>query len=69
MIRNEGLSSVNVMDMLTGKIPGTIGETSVIAILIGAIILILLGVITFTDTGFLHHYICNLYAYLWRTEI
>ena len=32
MIRNEGLSSVNVMDMLTGKIPGTIGETSVIAI-------------------------------------
>jgi RnfABCDGE-type electron transport complex D subunit len=45
MIRNEGLSSVNVMDMLTGKIPGTIGETSVIAILIGAIILILLGVI------------------------
>lgn len=46
MIRNQGLSSVNVMDMLTGKIPGTIGETSVIAILIGAIILILLGVIT-----------------------
>jgi RnfABCDGE-type electron transport complex D subunit len=45
MIRNEGLSSVNVMDMLTGKIPGTIGETSVIAILIGAVILILLGVI------------------------
>ncbi len=40
-----GLSSVNLMDMLTGKIPGTIGETSVIAILIGAIILILLGVI------------------------
>ena len=45
MIRNEGLSSVNVMDMLTGKIPGTIGETSVIAILIGAIIMILFGVI------------------------
>lgn len=45
MIRNEGLSSVNVMDMLTGEIPGTIGETSVIAILIGAVILILLGVI------------------------
>jgi RnfABCDGE-type electron transport complex D subunit len=45
LIRNEGLSSVNVMNMLTGNIPGTIGETSVIAILIGAIILILLGVI------------------------
>ena len=46
MIRNDGISSVKVMDMLTGRIPGTIGETSVIAILIGAIILILLGVIT-----------------------
>ena len=45
MIRNEGLISVNIMDMLTGKIPGTIGETSVIAILIGAIFLILMGVI------------------------
>ena len=45
MIRNEGLSSVDIMDMLTGKIPGTIGETSVIAILIGAIFLILMGVI------------------------
>ena len=45
IIRNEGLSSVNIMDMLTGKIPGTIGETSVIAILIGAIFLILMGVI------------------------
>ena len=44
MIRNEGLSSVNVMDMLTGKIPGTIGETSVIAILIGAIYLITFAV-------------------------
>ena len=37
--------SVNVMDMFMGNIAGTIGETSVIAILIGAIILILLGVI------------------------
>ena len=45
MIRNEGLSSVNIMDMLTGKIPITIRETSVIAILIGAIFLILMGVI------------------------
>ena len=51
MIRNEGLSSVNVMDMLTGKIPGTIGETSVIAILVGAIILILLGVINLRIPG------------------
>lgn len=36
---------VNTMDMLIGRVPGTIGETSVIAILIGAIILILTGVI------------------------
>lgn len=37
--------SVNAWDMLTGFIPGTIGETSVIAIMIGAIILLLSGVI------------------------
>jgi len=37
--------SVNAWDMLTGFIPGTIGETSVIAIMIGAIILLLVGVI------------------------
>ncbi len=34
----------NVWDMFVGKIPGSIGETSVIAILIGAIILIYTGV-------------------------
>ena len=45
LIKNEGLSSVNVRDMLIGNTAGTIGETSVIAILIGAIIMILLGVI------------------------
>lgn len=37
--------SVNAWDMLTGFIPGTIGETSVIAIVIGAVILLLVGVI------------------------
>lgn len=45
LIRSEGLSAVNVMDMLLGKTAGTIGETSAIAILIGAILLILFGVI------------------------
>lgn len=45
LIRSEGLAAVNVMDMLLGKTAGTIGETSVIAILIGAILLILFGVI------------------------
>lgn len=37
--------TVNTMDMLIGRTAGTIGETSAIAILIGAIFLILMGVI------------------------
>lgn len=37
--------AVNAMDMLIGRTAGTIGETSTIAILIGAIFLILMGVI------------------------
>ena len=48
-IRNG--ETVNTMDMLIGKTAGTIGETSVIAILIGAIILILLGVIDLRIPG------------------
>lgn len=36
---------VNVFQMVIGKTAGTIGETSMIAILIGAVILLLLGVI------------------------
>lgn len=51
LIRNEGLQSVNVKDMLLGFTSGTIGETSVIAILIGAIILILAGVIDLKIPG------------------
>ena len=48
LIRENGgkiPASLNVRDMLYGNIAGTIGGTSVIAILIGAIILILLEVI------------------------
>ena len=37
--------TVNTLDMLIGRTAGTIGETSVIAILIGAIFLILMNVI------------------------
>jgi RnfABCDGE-type electron transport complex D subunit len=37
--------TVNTMNMLIGRTSGTIGETSAIAILIGAIFLILMGVI------------------------
>lgn len=40
--------SVDTMKMLIGTTAGTIGETSVIAILIGAIFLILMGVIDLT---------------------
>ncbi|MCF2681445.1 RnfABCDGE type electron transport complex subunit D [Faecalicatena contorta] len=43
--------AVNSMDMLIGTIPGTIGETSVIAIIIGAILLILLGIIDLRIPG------------------
>ncbi len=43
--------AVNSMDMLIGTIPGTIGETSVIAIIIGAIILILRGIIDLRIPG------------------
>ncbi len=41
----------NTMNMMLGTIPGTIGETSVIAIIAGAIFLILLGVIDLRIPG------------------
>ncbi len=43
--------SVNIMDMVIGKTAGTIGETSVIALVIGACILILLGIIDLRIPG------------------
>ncbi|MBP5733094.1 MAG: RnfABCDGE type electron transport complex subunit D, partial [Lachnospiraceae bacterium] len=43
--------SVNVMDMIIGKTTGTIGETSMIAIVIGACILLLFGVIDLRVPG------------------
>lgn len=43
--------AVNTLDMLIGRTGGTIGETSALCILIGAIILILLGVIDLTIPG------------------
>lgn len=42
---------VNVTDMIIGRTAGTIGETSVIALVIGACILILLGVIDLKIPG------------------
>ncbi|MBO5281661.1 MAG: RnfABCDGE type electron transport complex subunit D [Lachnospiraceae bacterium] len=43
--------TVNVMDMIIGRTAGTIGETSMIAIVIGACFLILLGVIDLRIPG------------------
>lgn len=43
--------AVNTMDMLLGNIRGTIGETSVIAIMIGAMFLLLMGVIDLRIPG------------------
>lgn len=43
--------SVNVMDMIIGRTAGTIGETSMIALLIGACMLILLGIIDLRIPG------------------
>lgn len=43
--------SVNTFDMVVGRTAGTIGETSMIAIVVGACILILLGVIDLRIPG------------------
>ena len=43
--------AVNTFDMMMGNIRGTIGETSVIAIMIGAMFLILMGVIDLRIPG------------------
>lgn len=43
--------SVNILDMVIGKTGGTIGETSMIAIVIGACFLILLGIIDLKISG------------------
>lgn len=42
---------VNVMDMIIGKTAGTIGETSVIALAVGACFLLLLGIIDLRIPG------------------
>lgn len=44
-------ADVNVMDMIIGHTSGTIGETSMVAIVLGACILILLGVIDLRVPG------------------
>ncbi|MFT3982922.1 MAG: RnfABCDGE type electron transport complex subunit D [Lachnospiraceae bacterium] len=44
-------NSVNTWNMVIGKIPGTIGETSVIAIMAGAVFLMIVGVIDLKIPG------------------
>lgn len=44
MIAGAAQPSVSVLDMIIGFMPGSVGETSVIAILIGALILLVTGV-------------------------
>lgn len=44
-------SNLNVVDMLVGNTAGTLGETSVLCILLGAIFLIMLGVINLRIPG------------------
>ncbi len=44
MLIRQG-NNVSLIDMIIGRIPGTIGETSVIALMLGAVLLIVTGVI------------------------
>ena len=43
--------SVNVYNMIIDKIPGTIGETSMVAIVLGAVLLMLIGIIDIKIPG------------------
>ena len=49
-VLKEG-GSVDIMNMITGRINGTIGETSMIAIVLGACLLILAGIIDLRIPG------------------
>ena len=52
IMRADGsIENVDTMKMFLGQIPGTIGETSVLAIMIGAIILLLKGIIDLRIPG------------------
>ncbi len=47
----SGEGSVELLDMVIGRISGTIGETSMIALLIGAVFLLVIGVIDLRIPG------------------
>lgn len=46
ILKTEGITGVNILDMFIGNIGGVIGETSVIALLVGALYLFVRRVIT-----------------------
>lgn len=51
LIKNGEGANVNLLDMVIGRTAGTIGETSMIAIVLGACFLVLLGVIDLRIPG------------------
>ncbi|MCR5254573.1 MAG: RnfABCDGE type electron transport complex subunit D [Acetatifactor sp.] len=51
LARLKAGESVDILDMVVGNTQGTIGETSAIAILVGACILLLFGIITLRVPG------------------
>ena len=56
--------AVNILDMIIGRTGGTIGETSVIAILLGASFLILMGVIDLKVPGsYILTFVCFLIVF------
>lgn len=60
VIRDGG--DVNLLDMIIGNTKGTIGETSLIALIIGAIFLIVLGIINLRIPGM---YILSFFIIMW----
>lgn len=60
VIRDGG--NVNLLDMIIGNTKGTIGETSLIALIIGAIFLIVLGIINLRIPGM---YILSFFIIMW----
>lgn len=53
---------VNLMDLVTGRTGGCIGETSVIALIIGACLLLILGIIDLRIPGM---YILSFVVFIW----
>lgn len=51
LLKNGSVGDINLLNMITGKTAGTIGETSLIAIAIGAVILLVTGVIDLRIPG------------------